>query len=674
MVRREIKNFDVIYEGKSYLGCLPFTFGKVLSEAGISSVDGQISLESDIFVDEAALAMRHFYLRIKSITFAADLYIGDSFIGHTDGVTPVYNFKLTGLLSKGNNTLSIRPQTPGKEIWNGGIFGTVELIRFSTAIINRVSTAQKQEDGKLIFDIWVDLIGDESGVRAVATLISPSGQMHYCGLTKGRGRISISDPLYWWPRGQGVQNLYRLCVSLYGENDMIDGIEIRLGLRTARATEGGNIIVNGNPTLPMGAVYIPEPLTDLERAEALYDKYVSAAAMAGYNCLVIPCDATIPAKKFYDLCDVYGIMVIEEHSSLSPEQIDSLHYRAKHPSLCLIDLVGEGDRREEIERLSEKLPDLGVKVMKTYPVYPSSPALPSMKTLRPIIPEEERGLFSYPVEAIAEEGAIRQMLIAVSERYPYPAGLSDFAYASALAGANKIGDSIKKARLSSGESGRAVYYRLNDSELTVSDSAIDCRGRWKPLQYCLSRHFTSLAVYADYDEGRIIFSASNHRKTDCICTLEYRIADSENNTVYSQSVECSIERGSVAELHIDNIGKYIFGHEREYYLEYFLKEGSFAVSKKTMLFVPEKHFLFKKPKFKTVLTGQDRRFSLTIASDVFVKDMEIDFDGVDVIFDDNYFDLTSDAPVKISFTVIGGIETAFHLKDIMQLRSVFDLR
>ena len=54
--------------------------------------------------------------------------------------------------------------------------------------------------------------------------------------------------------------------------------------------------------------------------------------------------------------------------------------------------------------------------------------------------------------------------------------------------------------------------------------------------------------------------------------------------------------------------------------------------------------------------------------------MEIDFDGVDVVLDNNYIDLTSEAPVKLNFTVIGGMETSYHLKDALNIRSVYDLK
>ena len=59
---------------------------------------------------------------------------------------------------------------------------------------------------------------------------------------------------------------------------------------------------------------------------------------------------------------------------------------------------------------------------------------------------------------------------------------------------------------------------------------------------------------------------------------------------------------------------------------------------------------------------------------MFVKDLEIDFDGIDMILSDNYIDLTTDAPVRIDVTVTGGRETVSRLKDALILRSMADLK
>ncbi len=675
MVRREIKNFELTVEGESYTCSLPCSVKSVLEAASANvSIGGEVRFDADIYVDDVALAIRNFYLRLKGIGAPAKIYIEDKLIGTADGRTPVYNLDASGLMKKGNNTLSIRfdADTVG-DLSSVGLSHPVEILRFSGAIIDSLSLKQNHTDEGVHLDIGVNFIGDPNSTRAVATLVSSTGQIYYAGLTAGKGSVTVKDPLYWWPKGQGVQNLYRLTVSLYGESDVEDSVEIRLGLRTA-THDGNNININNTTLVPMGAVYIPDGDPNLHSAEDKAKSFVTAAAMSGYNCLLIPSFAPVPTEKFYELCDIHGIMVIEEHAYLDEATIESLCHRSNHPSLCLVDLLGGGERNDELMALSASLPDLSVRVAEGKSNYMGMPALPSMKTIRAAIPEDERSLFSHSIESIAEDGAIRQMLLSVAERYPYPSDLSEFAYASALASAHKVGDMIKESRLSLGSSGRGIFNRLNDSEMTVSSSAIDVRGRWKPLQYYSARYFAPVALYADYHNGKVDFSVSCQRRLDLVGSLEYRIVDASNYTIYKNVVNIEASAMTATKIHTAEIGEYISGHEREYYLEYLIKEGDYVVSRDTLLFVPEKHFAFKKPKLKTVITGQDRRFSLTVASDVFIKDMEIDFDGVDVVLEDNYFDITSDAPIKINFTVMGGMETAFRLKDALELRSVVDLK
>ena len=110
-----------------------------------------------------------------------------------------------------------------------------------------------------------------------------------------------------------------------------------------------------------------------------------------------------------------------------------------------------------------------------------------------------------------------------------------------------------------------------------------------------------------------------------------------------------------------------------YYLEYSLKEGASTLSSGVLLFVPEKHFRFKKPNIRAEIVGSDRKFSIMLMSDAFVKDLELDFIDADAVFSQNYIDITSDNPVKISFSITGGLETAYHLNNSLQMRSVYDL-
>ena len=137
---------------------------------------------------------------------------------------------------------------------------------------------------------------------------------------------------------------------------------------------------------------------------------------------------------------------------------------------------------------------------------------------------------------------------------------------------------------------------------------------------------------------------------------------------------CEVSAFSTETVLTKDFSEYLEGHLRDYYLEYSIKEGVTYPCSDTLLFVPEKHFRFRKPEIKTEIVGADRRFNITLSANCFVKDLELDFDGVDAIFSENYIDLTSPAPVKISVTLTGALETAYHLGRILKLRSVYDIK
>ena len=679
MIRRELKNFELLCGENKYSCRVPCSVHSVLSAAGkdVAIVEEFVSFNTEIYVDDVALAMKNMYIRVRGIRMPARIYYAGRLVCKTDGRSPVYNIDISGLSEKGNNPISIRfDRKEVSDITYAGLSMSIEILRFTNAIIDKVNLVQHHKENEVTLGISLDLIGNSDSVRAVATLTSASGQIYYAGLTKGRGSISVRDPLFWWPKGLGVQNLYRLTVTLYGDTDVEDTIELRTGLRKVMAPpekESAIMMINGYKFLPMGATYFGEEDPDFATAENKMEAFVTSASMANYNCLVIPVDSPRLSDRFWDLCDIYGIVVIEEHSGLDDESITAIERNCHHPSLCLIDALDVEDVDRAREVVKNRLSTVAVSFINDTQIYESAPTLPSMKTLRTLLPESERTLFSKSIESLTNTEDMRRMLISVADRYPYPRNLSSFAYASALAAAHSIGKMVKSSRLTMGTSGRAVFDRLGDPTVVVSGSAIDTKSRWKPLQYYSMRHFDLVKVYADMDGGNLVFSASNLRKFDFIGSLEYRIVDASNYTIYKSSEPCEINALSSTRISTRNISEYIKGHEHEYYLEYYLKEGALALSKTCHLFVPEKHFAFKKPKLKAVISGEGKRFSITLSSNVFVKDLEIGFDGVDAVMEDNYIDLSSEAPVKINFSVLGADQTSFHLKDALELFSIYDL-
>lgn len=675
MVRREIRAFTA----ETSLGAVtldaPFSIASAIASGKLSEAEkeGVIAFSADVYADSVALSIKNIYVKLGRFSAPCDVFINETKIGHVDGERLSYLFSASSALVEGNNKLTLEFNDGDRETI--GVFAPIEIVRFNNAIIDKISVSQKHDGGAVTVGIRLDMIGNTENVRAVATLTSSAGQMYYAGLTKGRGSITIPDPLYWWPHGHGVQNLYKLTVNLYGETDIEDTVETRIGLRTAetsRSVDGSSITVNGVTVLPMGAIFRAQKDLSSPTLERLTEAFITYAAMANYNTLVIPKDSPRPTERFYDLCDIHGIMVIEEVDGLSDGYVDTLERVTLHPSLVLLDVAD----CESIEAVAEKLnlavPELGFSIVDSFASYPSHPSLPHIKALESAVSPAERNPTSLEMEKLSDKETTGRILLGILEKYPYPSSLEDLSYLSQLAAANAISKSIKELRLAEGASGRAVFDGLGDLSTAASSAAIDSTAHRKALQLYSHKFFAPIALYADNDEGKILFSISSQRKLDFSGTIEYRIADAKNVTVYKNSEPIEFDGMTAKKLFTRDLSEYIKGHEREYYLEYSLREGSSTVFTDVLLFVPEKHFAFEDPHIECEIAGSDKRFSMTVTAKSFAKDVVLDFDGAEAVFSDNYLNVTSSSPIKITLNVTSGIEASLHLKNALKVRSVYD--
>lgn len=680
MIKREIKKFETSISHGLVLGCeVPASVYSVLKEYNYEyeRPTGTVDFAAEVFADEAALAAKHSYIRIREVKQPARLYINDEFIGDIDGNSPSNTFSVKEKFVRGSNTVSLRFDSE-KCKYPGimGLFAPPEILRFSGAVIDRVHVSQTHSDGVVTVGIKLDMIGSSENVRAVATLTSPTGQLYYAGLTRGEGSIKITAPLYWMPRGLGVQNLYKLTVNLYGEVDIEDSVEMKIGLRTAIKAddEARALLFNGTRFMPMGAVYEADDLPNTKSYIKKEEAYVTYAAMANYSAFVLPAGAPRPSERFFELCDIHGIVVIEEADTLENGMLDAIENRAHHPSYVLLEVVSKEESEYLAPSLATVVPELAFSVIPEATKYISAPSLPSDKTLAEVVPADERNLFSHAVESIAKGDAIAEMMLSVAKRYPYPATLFDFSYASALAAATKVGEVIKSSRMTNGKSGRAIFARLGDSVPSISPSAMDSYARWKPLQYYAARYFAPVTLYAEHTDGGVLFSVSNERKIDFIGTIEYRVATAKNTTLYQGSEACEVSAMTSRELFTRDFSEHMRFFEDSCYIEYYLKEGSSVLSRGTLLSCPEKHFKFADPGIKFEITGSNRSFSITLTASAFAKDVAIDFLDMDAVLSDNYFDITSTSPVKINVNILEGPQTVFHLQNSLQIHSMYDLK
>ena len=673
MIKAEIKRFTVSSGGERRECSVPFS---------LSSATGVISGASDSFsanvsVDARIAENKFIYLRLTDVSGLIAVRVNGSTAYERSVSDVTVNVNVKPYIKVGENSIDLVFSRQGLGKYAPGLFGSAELIFFNGAAIDKVTVRERMDNSTANIDITLDMLGNSDSVRAVATLVSGAGHVFYGGITRGKGTITVKDPLLWWPKGMGVQNLYKLTVNIYGEMEIEDTEECRIGIRKVAAENGSSLISFGGTTmLPMGAVYRTESREDPHLSANRQSAVLTYAAMASFNTLVIAPGDRLPDDSFFDLCDAHGITVIREEYTSALErsgELDALARISHHPSMALYHLIYDtGNARSLSDRLMHISPCIAVRVTDDAPYHPSHPSLPTEKVLSEWLGEGERNLFSAPMESEGRDKLL-EMLISASERFPYASGFSEFVYLSGISSAEKIMDGIRDSRINRGKS-LAVYDALSDTSRGVFSSGIDSSATWKALHYYSKSFFSPLLLVPKHvGGGRVEFYISNERRQSFVGNLEYRITDNKNKIIYTASEQCVVERGSIKHVVDRDFSSYISGHENEYYLDCSLRDPMGVFSHVTMTFVPEKHFKFLPPNIKAQVVGSDKRFSVTLSADAYAKGVEISFADRDAVFSENYVDITTSAPIKISFNIVGGYETAEHLNRTIKIKSLYDV-
>ncbi len=682
MYRLKIKDFKLNIDDRvGVKGVLPCSLCTALAAADgcepwqVNTDVGMVEFAGVIEIEPHVLAMKHVCLRLSGVSEPAEVILNGKAISTPDSRDRIYVYNVKDRLFPGYNTVSIRfsrserGESPsGIRFRDGDVYDpaieSVSLLAFNAAAISSVNVTQTHGEGGVTLNVNMGMIGDRSEVRAVATLVSPTGKIYYSGLADGSGAISIPDPLLWWPSGMGVPNLYDLAVNLYHGDSAEDVFEMRVGLRDlAVSTESGSmsVSVGGVPVFLKGMRILPErfgaEFADPERLATV----IASAARAGVNALYVSPYGKAPSDRFLELCDEQGILAVIGVSDRSPSEnspddaakreiVDGPRRISYHACLAAFYINSEitpsaNALREFIETYCFGASAI-VAAGEPYVEMPLS--VPGARTLRELLADGEENVLSYAGEMATEpRGELPTSLLSMSAEYKLPAGNRSLAYLSQLAALDCL-----ESRLSGARASGARYFfadRLGDSRPLISSSSLDYFGRWKASHYGILRLFSPVVVLHKRVGHSVTFTAYNDKLKSYSGTLTYRVLDSDNLELYRGTLECQdLAPASSRELGTLNFAEYVDGYERERYLVYSYNDG-IRTREATVLFVPKKHFKFRNPLIRATVSGSGKHFDVTLYSAGFAGKVWLQFANTDAVFSENGFDITDNAPKRISF-------------------------
>lgn len=734
MIKNEIKKIYLNAGRHEGIACtLPCTLYSVLLSNGIiddplygtniekvtEGIPELCTYYTDVDLSVSEATAKHVYLRLRGVLAKAEVFFNGRSYGTVAAHDRVSVFDVTDLVKVGINKLEVRCLSPlqNRRIIRGdgsistefemapylpdmGITGGIEFLSTNDALIKEIGISQLHDNGKVTLNIGVETLGTDEDVRAMATLVSPTGKIYFGGISNGVGTISIPDPELWWPNGLGNHLLYKLTVTLYHGELAADSYQCQIGLRSVSLERNANgvpyIKINGTALFAMGATYIPENPIRSNINPKNTERLIKQAAEANMNTLRVISEGICPDDSFYSLCDKYGILVWQDLSvpyiassvtgafaaGITDTVRDVIRRTTRHSSVVLTYLsvteVRDTEKtvtEEQVREFRELASRIITPVVEKCGngvlfIYDSDelfshdekylhvkkgsfrklalPSVPDVSTLSRFTPPEEMNICSPTLEAHCNCGhALGNMLSAICHRFRFPSGIEELSYVSALSEGYATRDSVLLARAERDNCMSAVCRQLNDGWPAISPAAVDFYGRAKAVMHLAKKFFSPFAVCAVANGKNMKLYVSNDTKKAYTGRLVYSLYSKNGACLRETRADVSLEPMSAALIVDEDFSKYI-DDASECYLLYELGDNSGVQSAGISIFVPSKRFKYENPEIKTEISGSGKKFVLKLYASTLAMGVEISFVGINAKLSSNYIDLSNVSAVMIN--------------------------
>ncbi len=297
-------------------------------------------------------------------------------------------------------------------------------------------------------------------------------------------------------------------------------------------------------------------------------------------------------------------------------------------------------------------------------------SFPSVKTIKTFCPEEEMNIFSRVMENHQKNSAGNGKILSyLADNYLYPSKFENLVYASQILQAEAIRYGVEHFRRNRGYCMGSLYWQANDCWPVASWSSIDYFGRYKALHYAAKKFYAPVEMGLFYENGSVTVNISNEQMSDFCGTLKMYICKNDFTVISAKTISVGVEKLSSKDVGSLENSLLYDNYSCYFYADLFDEEDNF-IARGSELFVPAKHFKWQEPEYTLTCSDCTDGVEITISSNTFARFVELDFDDLDIVFSDNYFDITN----KDALTVIANTDIpAEVIKEKLKIKSVYNI-
>jgi len=237
-----------------------------------------------------------------------------------------------------------------------------------------------------------------------AELRSPCGDLAWSGKADGTIKETLESPQLWWPRGHGGQNVYRLHVRSAGGQEWSRSVgfrRVRLemapgqwdepeGFPKSRSKPPVTLVINGRTIFAKGANVAPFDIFPGVVTDERLRETVRLAAEANMNMLRVWGGGPAQPEAFFEACDEFGIMVLQEFPLAcnlypdAPDYLRDLEREARAmlariaPHPCLVVWSGGNELFNSWSGMTDQSHALRLLNSLTFQEDPDTPFLPTL--------------------------------------------------------------------------------------------------------------------------------------------------------------------------------------------------------------------------------------------------------------------------------------------------------
>lgn len=312
-------NWEIQGYGTMVYSNAKYPFGK--HEPHIPAEDNPVGSYRKVFELPATWSKKEVFIAFDGVNSAFYLWVNGQKIGYSQGSRTVAEFNITQHLKPGKNLIAVEvyrwcdgSYLEDQDFWRlSGIFRDVYLTARPDTFLRdaRVVTDLDDQYRDAALQIDLEFAGATQG-KAVLEMLSADGEAIWSETRPVAPEVSltreVSNPAKWTNE---TPNLYTLLITLKDErNKTLEVVPLRVGFREV-AIKNNVFQVNGVPVKFKGVnrhETHPDTGQVVSRESIIRD--LKLCKELNINAIRTAHYPNIPA--FYDLCDAYGIWVMDE--------------------------------------------------------------------------------------------------------------------------------------------------------------------------------------------------------------------------------------------------------------------------------------------------------------------------------------------------------------------------